>query len=723
MLINEKEKNEIEEQKIQESLYKSVMNHTSFRFNAGAGAGKTYALVEVLKFLLSNNLNCLSKRNQNIYCVTYTNVAVNEIKERLGNSDVIIVSTIHEMLWKLIKQHQPELLACHLKKLRYELEKLNNDLNGIVDENKPPKDKNPFQFYLDLKDKQGFEFFLESTKEIFYKNQSANSESFKKVYNDINPLDFNLLDLNKYLKNIANFKKVAKAVYKRNRYKKCIEKIMGKVTDYTEVFYDNLFNSDRLDKMRFSHDTLIEYAKVIIGNSDILKRIIIDKYPFVFIDEYQDTSIPVVEIMADIHQYAIKNNRNWVVGYFGDTAQNIYDDGVGSDITRLHSIPIKVNKSFNRRSHKQIVDIANKVRNDEIQQVLIDNEKNKGIFNFYQCDFDGGINNSLLKEIRDKLSTKFGNESVIDFFVLTNKLLANLSGFGTIYNMLEAESAFYFKDFNSQLISHELNKLNPSIRKIFNFTNMYIKVKSEGSTYYDIFGDKGRELKLSLAKDLIVYIKKIKVDTLRDLIDGLSRYSEKAASLSSLHIYLESSLGNEIETYNDLYSKFRVIVESLMKTPLSHDEDNNDRVISFVEKFLSINISEWKSWVNYINRSQNSDDIRCHTYHATKGEEYENVVIIMEHSFGSLAQNRNKFKNFFEIRGMSEEEQLDKLENMSDNDKKEFFNTQNLVYVACSRAIKNLAILYLDDISEIKDGLENIFGEVQEWPPQQNKVV
>lgn len=66
---------------------------------------------------------------------------------------------------------------------------------------------------------------------------------------------------------------------------------------------------------------------------------------------------------------------------------------------------------------------------------------------------------------------------------------------------------------------------------------------------------------------------------------------------------------------------------------------------------------------------------------------------------------------------MSEEEQLDKLEKMNDKDKKEFFNTQNLVYVACSRAIKSLAILYLDDISEIKDGLENIFGEVEKWPP------
>lgn len=44
---------------------------------------------------------------QKIACITFTNVAANEIKERLGgNSDAVHVSTIHSFLWQLISSFQ-----------------------------------------------------------------------------------------------------------------------------------------------------------------------------------------------------------------------------------------------------------------------------------------------------------------------------------------------------------------------------------------------------------------------------------------------------------------------------------------------------------------------------------------------------------------------------------------------------------------------------------------
>ncbi|MGC3835376.1 hypothetical protein ACPSKX_14575 [Moritella viscosa] len=49
-------------------------------------------------------------------------------------------------------------------------------------------------------------------------------------------------------------------------------------------------------------------------------------------------------------------------------------------------------------------------------------------------------------------------------------------------------------------------------------------------------------------------------------------------------------------------------------------------------------------------------------------------------------------------------------------------NTQNLLYVASSRAIKNLRVLYLDDISQIKEGIEAIFGESKPWPIEDNHI-
>ena len=85
----------------------------------------------------------------------------------------------------------------------------------------------------------------------------------------------------------------------------------------------------------------------------------------------------------------------------------------------------------------------------------------------------------------------------------------------------------------------------------------------------------------------------------------------------------------------------------------------------------------------------------------------------MQHSFGNTHKGKNKFKSYFEHLQLSKTEQTQKLYNELYS--KEFYNTQNLMYVACSRAIKNLRVLYLDDISSIQQGLESIFGEVNPW--------
>ena len=45
----------------------------------------------------------------------------------------------------------------------------------------------------------------------------------------------------------------------------------------------------------------------------------------------------------------------------------------------------------------------------------------------------------------------------------------------------------------------------------------------------------------------------------------------------------------------------------------------------------------------------------------------------------------------------------------------EFEPQKNLLYVTCSRAIKNLKVLYLDDVSAFKGGIEKVFLEVENY--------
>ena len=110
--LSEKEKH------ILNQLFENIDNNKSTVMNSGAGSGKTYALVECLKYVLKKQGKSLSQNNQHVICITYTNVAANEISERIGNSDIIHISTIHKRLWELIKPYQNELVELHSEKNR-----------------------------------------------------------------------------------------------------------------------------------------------------------------------------------------------------------------------------------------------------------------------------------------------------------------------------------------------------------------------------------------------------------------------------------------------------------------------------------------------------------------------------------------------------------------------------------------------------------------------------
>lgn len=79
----------------------------SFIFEAGAGAGKTYSLIEALRYLIMQNGTELIRNNQRIACITYTNVATKEIETRTDLHPAIYSSTIHAFCWTLIKDFQP----------------------------------------------------------------------------------------------------------------------------------------------------------------------------------------------------------------------------------------------------------------------------------------------------------------------------------------------------------------------------------------------------------------------------------------------------------------------------------------------------------------------------------------------------------------------------------------------------------------------------------------
>jgi DNA helicase-2/ATP-dependent DNA helicase PcrA len=775
---------EKEEGAVQILINSYIDKNESLVFKAGAGAGKTYALTESLKYIIKEHGGRLAHHNQKIMCITYTNVATNEIKERLGNSDLVKVSTIHERLWSLIKDYQKELVKIHVEKIQEELVRLQFDLN----ENDNVKEAKQFKAYRELPDdsKTNFKSVMIAQKNEFYKYYDKSAKEFKSA------LEVYIRAYSSLLSNVANFKKTVSTIYRIENYYKCLREIETGNHKYNVVKYENKFNDDILHKMIISHDTLLDYALKMIEIYGLLRRVILDSYPYILIDEYQDTNGSVVAMMKLIETHAKSIQRKLFVGYFGDPAQNIYEDGVGEDLINVHPGLKVVNKQFNRRSHSEVIDVINKIRNDDIKQKSIYDDCEGGTVKF--CIGTDEIKHQFIEEYREKWN--INSENKLHCLVLMNKFVAEFNGFPDIYRCFSG-TAYYkinYDRLNNELLSNDLSKLGdiPNLfyrilqfidslnmpqtslsnlidRNIFSrmiFLNMKELVAilkslsgvSLGEYVIDIF-DKYSNSDNNYYKQVIQGLISLERYSFQDftnyLLDELflnhgsgklNDFKFKLMELFEEDIFLRADQAEgkvfklKLKQYldNEYFScadKQEVIefksrldsffVEQKFSSLSLEDKDLfeakleklfEDEIFSVIdvdeietgkvklEELLNIELSQWLIWYEFINDDHKTDTV-YHTYHGTKGAEYDNVIIIMENDFG--LRNKNKFSSFFK--------NYEDTNSMSEEDKIKFNNTKNLLYVSCSRSIKNLRILYLDDVSEFKSGIESIFGKVYQY--------
>jgi DNA helicase II / ATP-dependent DNA helicase PcrA len=97
----------------------------SYFLLAGAGSGKTGALVYAVEGYLRKYERDLRELGKRIGVITYTNAAADEIARRLGFNPVVAVSTIHSFCWSLISGYDHDIriwMKRHLELSVVELE-------------------------------------------------------------------------------------------------------------------------------------------------------------------------------------------------------------------------------------------------------------------------------------------------------------------------------------------------------------------------------------------------------------------------------------------------------------------------------------------------------------------------------------------------------------------------------------------------------------------------
>ncbi|MGC0121260.1 UvrD-helicase domain-containing protein [Pseudoalteromonas piscicida] len=643
----------------QQRIQECIANKTSFVLQGGAGCGKTETLKQTLQ-LLSKDYP-----KKRIACITHTNLAVNEIIDRVGEG--YNISTIHSFLGSLIKNYTKAIHeVIHEIFIVAKAEVETEESSGLTDN--------------DLK--------------------KANHENYKSTYKKYAKLKY-------IVKGETSPKELGKKEYDKapNEHSQTLnEKIAELNTEVRRVIDDKNHRSikyndsrfDRFNDLSFGHDSLLKITALLFRLYPKLGRILNDKYDFILIDEYQDTHKDVVEVFL---KYLPKGNRT-TIGLFGDAMQSIYSDGIGDVRAYIDSGAIvEIPKEDNFRCSEQVINFVNSLRVDALKQELAFKIKEDGTAETLE-DRQGQV--KLLYAIWNNnkphsRSSPEEKQAYLDFvdklidladgeelshkkLMLTNKSIAGKVGFASLYKVF-ADRYTEVKDEVEKVLSStqvldlaELCDAYSGSKKRYNF--ILSELKKSGFVLNN----------LEVKEKIVAAFEKITKGDLSIAKALEAAFEESVITKSDSYLaYIdrkESFLGGlkKDTQYQHLKEKFNSGANTLARmakeVPKLTEENFNEFISNvkrerFYEELFSESLpfSEVIRYYRYLN--EECDYI---TMHKTKGSGIENVLVVLDEYFWN--QYKFQFSN--------------------DNTKPcSVFTLPNmkLFYVACSRTIKNLTVV------------------------------
>lgn len=355
----------------------------------------------------------------------------------------------------------------------------------------------------------------------------------------------------------------------------------------TEISYgETQFTSYYYGKL--SHDDLLMFAYSAIKKFPNLLRKIGEKYNYIFIDEYQDTSAFVLKIFYA----AVKNKPNVQLFLLGDRMQQIYQNYDGSFEKELAEFDTSKTLKTNYRSLPEIVDILNKIYNDEnYKQEPSDENRDK------HPDFSPKI---IISDDIEKTVEEIQAE-IPDILTLhlMNKEKYSEIGAINLYNGFAAMEMYSFgRKYSVSDVLSDLSGENPDALMRFLFFVIDILNYYKHSNYGVV---------IAKCKKQTSFFNPAKLSILRN--------SDKNVIKAMFDRILEICNSKEckIKDCLNIFHSYGLIKSKLYEDIFENTEYN---------KVFEIKLSEVENIYDYINRPTIS------TQHGVKGESHQSVVFI-----------------------------------------------------------------------------------------------
>ena len=439
----------------------------------------------------------------------------------------------------------------------------------------------------------------------------------------------------------------------------------------TQVFkYDDSVISNYREGL-LNHDDVIAVASFLITNRSRLRKAMGFKYPYIFVDEAQDT----FEIVMTALNSICAQEGLPIIGYFGDPMQQIYDDGRAGTFSGPLGSKV-ITKTENFRCSKSVIRLLNRVRDDVEQYAAGDNSAIEGSVELIivPAEEPEGYRKRYTDEQLDRATAVFeqrmaawrwlDNEEVKTLF-LVRQMIARRLKFSKLHKLFTGTYSSSKSQSDYESGTHYL--LKPYTQLVAPLVRAY--EDSSPTEIIDILRMKSPSFKTS---------GKNKDKKLSAMIVLAEKHAKELSKLWH-HRTVREVLGYVIE--NKLFEVSQRLTEHLNRKPRieeydsDNDEHSREKSDWLADEFLSMSNVELRNYTDFVN-----DNTPYSTQHGVKGEEYPNVLVVIDdveagwniYSFGKTLTPNTV--------GAPTDGQRDK--------------TSKLAYVCFSRAEVNLKICF-----------------------------
>ncbi|MEN5206686.1 UvrD-helicase domain-containing protein [Stenotrophomonas terrae] len=431
-------------------------------------------------------------------------------------------------------------------------------------------------------------------------------------------------------------------------------------------------DSDNQGRDSLNHAEVLHLAGDFLKSKPVLREILRDGYPYILVDESQDTNRHIIEALF-VFQAAHKDEV--VVGLFGDMMQRIYSDGqpgLGGSLPYDWATPTK---RLNFRCPRRVIELINKVREGTDQQTQIPcssaAEGHVRMFVLPSKGIDKAAAETAICRYMAGLTAdkKWHDEDSVKVLILEHRMAALRMGFDDLLAAL-----YPISQFRTSLLDGSLPAVNF-------FSNLVLPL-------WDAKNDK-----FVIARIMRAVSPMLSPSALKNAPDQFEQLAKVQAAVDAL---LELLGGNPSVTFGEVLHNVEktdlFVIPDALKVALAgaaahaadaEDEQERTERDKAIADFLTIPFAQVRAYAKYVGGKARFD-----THQGVKGLEFPRVMVVMDDH---------------EARGF-----LFKYEKLFGGaaDDGQTASTRRLFYVTCSRAERSLALVaYAENPGRVRDQL------------------